>query len=403
MKKIITIAILLTTVITANAQKFDELAKTPPMGWNSWNKFQCDISEKLIRETADAVVSTGLKDAGYIYVNIDDCWHGTRDVSGFIQPDAKRFPSGMKALADYVHSKGLKIGIYSDCGNQTCGGRPGSRGHEYQDALTYAQWGIDYLKYDWCHAEDLKAPGAYATMRDAIHEAGRPMVFSLCEWGDNKPWLWASNVGHLWRTTGDITACFDCILDHKTWHQSGVLQILDLQKPIRQYAGPGHWNDPDMLEVGNGMSTTEDRAHFTLWCMLSAPLILGNDLQNMNTETMKIISNPRVIALDQDADGIEAFPQSESKGVEFWFKPLSGGDWAFCALNRTTNSADFNFDWKTAKVADESFSKREAHLDTTVYALHDLWADKDAGTTTDALQGTLAAHDVLVLRLTAKK
>ena len=181
----------------------------------------------------------------------------------------------MKALADYVHAKGLKLGIYSDAGSKTCGGRPGSRGYEYQDALTYAKWGVDYLKYDWCSTDSLHAPGAYMTMRDALAKAGRPIVFSLCEWGTSKPWKWASNVGHLWRTTGDITACFDCIKDHVTWKAFGVMQILDMQQGLRMYAGPGHWNDPDMLEVGNGLTPNEDRAHFAMWSMLAAPLIAG--------------------------------------------------------------------------------------------------------------------------------
>jgi alpha-galactosidase len=225
---------------SASAQKFDQLALTPPMGWNSWNHFACDVSEDLIRQTADAMVASGMKDAGYQYINIDDCWHGERDAQGFIQPDPKRFPSGMKALGDYIHSKGLKFGIYSDAGSKTCGGKPGSRGHEYQDAQTYAQWGVDYLKYDWCNVEGLKAEGAYQTMRDALHAAGRPIVFSICEWGDNQPWLWAKDVGHLWRTTGDIYACFDCKINHSTWNSWGVLQILDKQKGLREYAGPGH-------------------------------------------------------------------------------------------------------------------------------------------------------------------
>ena len=188
------------------------------MGWNSWNKFPCDVNEQVIARCADAMATNGMKDAGYQYINIDDCWQGERDAQGFIHRRMRRkFPSGIKALADYVHAKGLKLGIYSDVGDKTCGGRPASRGHEYQDALSYAQWGVDYLKYDWCNAEGLKAEGAYATMRDALRTAGRPMVFSMCEWGKNKPWLWAKDVGYLWRTTGDITACFDCEIDHTTW------------------------------------------------------------------------------------------------------------------------------------------------------------------------------------------
>ncbi len=398
MKKIFSLVFCLVCAC-AFCQKFDELAKTPPMGWNSWNKFQCDVSEQLIRETADAMATNGMKDAGYQYVNIDDCWHGERDAQGFIHPDPARFPSGMKALADYVHSKGLKLGIYSDAGAKTCGGRPGSRGHEYQDALTYAQWGIDYLKYDWCGGDDLKAEGAYATMRDAIHAAGRPMVFSMCEWGQNKPWLWASNVSHLWRTTGDINNCFDCKIDHGNWNQWGVLQIIDQQKPLREYAGPGHWNDPDMLEVGNGMSVNEDRAHFSMWCMLAAPLISGNDLRHMNPETLRILTNKEVIAIDQDKLGVEGFVYSTNNNVETWFKPLENGDWAMCVLNRNQEAKQISFDWKNENVADE-FSKRAARFDTATYEWRDLWAKDKTGTTQKILTAEIPGHDVLLLRLT---
>ena len=209
------VSILLSPV--AVGQKFQGLALTPPMGWNSWNTFACNVDEVLIREAADAIVASGMKDAGYQYVVIDDCWHGKRDSLGFIHPDPQRFPSGMKALADYVHSKGLKFGIYSCAGDQTCGGHPGSRGHEYQDAITYAQWGVDFLKYDWCNTDGLNSVGAYTTMSKALRAAGRPVVFSLCEWGDTKPWEWGKDVGHLWRTTGDITDCFDCEVNHGAW------------------------------------------------------------------------------------------------------------------------------------------------------------------------------------------
>ncbi|MFJ1470493.1 glycoside hydrolase family 27 protein, partial [Massilia orientalis] len=246
---------------TSWAQKAEGLASTPQMGWNSWNKFACEIDERLIRETADAMVKQGLKDAGFQYVNIDDCWQGQRDTDGNIQPDPKRFPSGMKALADYVHGKGLKLGIYSDAGATTCGGRPGSRGHEYQDARTYASWDIDYVKYDWCNTPSMNAEAAYTTMRDAIAKAGRPMLFSLCEWGMSKPWEWAGQVGHSWRTTPDIYNCFDCEFSPGLSTGLGVLRILDKQAGLRKFAGPGHWNDMDMLEVGNGMSEDEDRAH----------------------------------------------------------------------------------------------------------------------------------------------
>lgn len=379
-------------------QKFEQLALTPPMGWNSWNKFGCNVNEALIRETADAMVASGMKDAGYLYVNIDDCWHGKRDALGFIQPDPERFPSGMKALADYVHAKGLKLGIYSDAGWKTCGGRPGSRGHEYQDALTYAKWGVDYLKYDWCNTEGLKAEGAYLTMREALYAAGRPMVFSICEWGTDKPWEWGKKIGHLWRTTGDIYNCFDCVKDHGTWKSWGVMQILDMQKGLREHAGPGHWNDPDMLEVGNGMSTGEDRAHFSMWSMLAAPLIAGNDLRNMSRETREILTNREVIAVNQDALGVQGFRYSAKDNVEVWFKPLKDDEWAMVILNRNTSARKVSFDWKSEKIADP-LSKRDASFDTTEYSLRDLWAGRDLGTTRRALSADVAPHDVLMLRL----
>lgn len=384
--------------INAHAQKFEQLAQTPPMGWNSWNKFGCNVNEALIRETADAMVASGMKDAGYLYINIDDCWHGQRDALGFIEPDPKRFPSGIKALADYIHAKGLKLGIYSDAGWKTCGGYPGSRGHEYQDALTYAKWGVDYLKYDWCNTEALNAEGAYLTMRDALHAAGRPIVFSICEWGSSKPWEWGPKIGHLWRTTGDIYNCFDCVQDHGTWKQWGVVQILDMQKGLRAHAGPGHWNDPDMLEVGNGMSVNEDRAHFSMWCMLAAPLISGNDLRHMSAETKEVLTNREVIAVNQDPLGIEGFQYSAKDGVEVWFKPLKDGDWAVVFLNRNTSPRQVTFDWKSEKVVD-SLSNRAARFDTTVYSLRDLWARRDVGTTTRPLSADLPPHDVLMLRL----
>ncbi|MCX6168223.1 MAG: glycoside hydrolase family 27 protein [Ignavibacteriales bacterium] len=381
-----------------SGQKFDKLALTPPMGWNSWNKFGCDVNEQIIRDVVDAMVSSGMKDAGYQYINIDDCWHGKRDSLGFIHPDKNKFPSGMKALADYIHSKGLKIGIYSDAGNQTCGGKPGSRGYEYQDAITYAQWGIDYLKYDWCNTDGLNAEGAYQTMRDALFNAGRPVVFSLCEWGNNKPWKWGKNVGHLWRTTGDINACFDCKNDHGSWVSWGVTYILDMQDGLREYAGPGHWNDPDMLEVGNGMSTNEDRAHFSMWCMLAAPLIAGNDLKNMKQETKEILINRDVISVDQDSLGIQGFKYSSKEGVEIWFKPLVKDQWAMCILNRNSRPQKVLFDWGKEKVID-TLSKKDTDFSNSKYSLYDLWAKKNLGTTSEILNVSLQSHDVLMIRL----
>ncbi|HEV8443558.1 MAG TPA: glycoside hydrolase family 27 protein [Steroidobacteraceae bacterium] len=385
----------------AMAQKFAGLANTPQMGWNSWNKFGCNVSEQLIRETADALVSSGMKDAGYQYVNIDDCWHGERDARGFIQVNAQRFPSGMKALADYVHARGLKLGLYSDAGWKTCGGRPGSRGHEYQDALTYAQWGVDYLKYDWCDTNGLKAEGAYLTMREALRAAGRPVLFSLCEWGDSKPWEWAKDVGHSWRTTGDIYPCFDCIQDHGTWKSWGVLQILDKQDGLRKYAGPDHWNDMDMLEVGNGMSVNEDRAHFSIWAMMASPLITGNDVRSMSKETAGILTNKSMIAVSQDALGVQAFRHAARDGLEYWFKPLAGGAWAFMALNRNQEARRASFDWMAEKVVDE-LSGRALDAGQSSYQLRNIWTGAAAGSTKKALSAEVPGHDALMLRLSAK-
>jgi alpha-galactosidase len=396
--KLILSIVLLAAGASAPARKFDQLAPTPPMGWNSWNKFGCNVSEQLVRETADALVKSGMKAAGYQYVTIDDCWQGERDAQGFITADRQRFPSGMKALADYLHGLGLKLGIYSDAGDKTCGGRVGSRGHEYQDAQTFASWGVDYLKYDWCNTEDLKPQGAYTTMRDALWAAGRPIVLSVCEWGNSKPWEWAAAVGHLWRTTGDVYPCFDCRKDNGTWYSWGILQILDLQKGLRQYAGPGHWNDPDMLEVGNGMAVHEDRAHFSLWSMLAAPLFAGNDVRAMSPEVSAILTNREVIAVDQDRLGIAGFLHSSQGGVEVWYRPLDGGAWALCALNRTARPQKLQLDWKKQAVTD-SLAKREARFGTTLYRIRDLWTKTDLGTTKDVLDAELPSHDVLMLQL----
>jgi alpha-galactosidase len=397
MKKIFFLIGLIVS-ISIYGQKFNQLALTPPLGWNSWNKFACDVNEEMIRQIADAMVSSGMKDAGYQYIVIDDCWHGQRDSLGFIHPDAKRFPSGIKALADYVHSKGLKFGIYSDAGAQTCGGRPGSRGHEYQDAITYAKWGVDYLKYDWCNTDNINAKGAYTTMRDALYASGRPVLFSMCEWGSSKPWEWAKETGHMWRATGDIYPCFDCEMKHPGWSQWGVIQILDMQKDLRNYAAPGHWNDPDMLEVGNGMTVNEDRAHFSMWCMLTAPLIAGNDLRNMNKETNEILTNREVLAIDQDSLGIECFKYRVIDSVEIFAKPLKGGDWAITFLNRSVKIKKIEFDWKQQNIVDDFF-KKEIKFEKDVYNIRDLWAKKPIGKTDKPLKADIPGHDVLMVRL----
>ncbi len=381
-------------------QKFEGLALTPPMGWNSWNHFACNVDENMIMEVANTMAENGMKDAGYLYVNIDDCWHGKRDSLGFIHPDPDRFPSGMKALADYVHSRGLKLGIYSDAGWKTCGGRPGSRGYEYQDAMSYASWGVDYLKYDWCSTEGLNAEGAYLTMRDALFAAGRPIVFSICEWGDNQPWEWAEDIGHLWRTTGDIFNCFDCIEDHGSWNSWGVLQILDMRDntELRKHAGPGHWNDPDMMEVGNGMSVPEDRAHFSLWCMLAAPLIAGNDIRSMSPETLEILTNELAISVNQDPSGIQGYKQWEENGLELWVKPLDGQRWAACFLNRGTENASLEFNWASHPFRDE-MTGLSADFKKTPYKTVNVWNEGEDNDTRETLKTSIGGHDVHMLIL----
>lgn len=400
MKKIALLVMVVALGLVVNAQKDSTLALTPPMGWNSWNIYACDINEQLVREVADAIVDRGLKDVGYEYVVIDDCWQIGRDSLGFIQYDPEKFPSGIKALADYIHDRGLKFGIYSDAGWKTCGGRPGSRGHEFQDAMKYAEWGVDYLKYDWCYTEGLKAEGAYLTMRDALAAAGRPIVFSMCEWGTAKPWKWASDVAHLWRTTGDICAKWEGHIEHGTWKAWSVMTILDMQvrDSVRYYAGPGHWNDPDMMEVGNNLTQSENRAHFSMWSMLAAPLIAGTNLQHAPQDVIDVLTNKEVIDVNQDVLGIQGFRFSKKDSLEVWYKPLENGDWAVCFLNRDSVDHTINYDWKSTVVVDD-FSERDCDFANTDYLIRDLWQHKDIGKTKKPLKATVPSHDVLMLRL----
>ena len=385
MKKLLVLAALLLMFSVANVNALDNgLAKTPPMGWNSWNKFGCNVSEKLIKEMADAMVMSGMRDAGYVYLVIDDCWQVGRDAQGNILPDPQRFPSGMKALADYVHAKGLKFGIYSDAGTLTCQKRPASRGYEFQDARQYAAWGVDYLKYDWCSTSTQNAAASYAIMRDALLKAGRPIVFSICEWGTAKPWLWARDVGNLWRTTGDIQDCWDCKRD---WGGMGVVHILDLQDGLESYAGPGHWNDPDMLEVGNGgMTATEYRAHFSLWCLLSAPLMAGNDLRSMPAEIKEILTNREVIAIDQDALGLQGRRVKREGDREVWMKQLADGGRAVVLLNRGAKAAELSLSW-----TDLGYPP---HLSARV---RDLWTGKDLGQLSGNFSSEVPSHGVVMV------
>jgi alpha-galactosidase len=400
------IAVLMVSAIlsSVHAQKFDNLALTPPMGWNTYNTFAGNFNEKLICEMADILVSSGMKDAGYRYIIIDDNWTSTRDSLGFLTVDKSRFPSGLQALSDSLHAKGLKLGLYSDAGYKTCGGFIASRGHEYQDALMFARWGCDYLKYDWCNSEGINAVGAYTTMRDAIYAAKRPMIFSICEWGSNHPWEWAASVGHLWRTTGDITACWDCVDTHGGAYNSyGIMEILDMQEGLRKYSAPGHWNDPDMLEVGNGnLTASENRAHFSLWAMLDAPLIAGNDLRTMSQEVLAILTNKEIIAIDQDSLGIQGYKYGVNDSVETWIKPLSKGDWAVCFLNRSMQKQKIDFDWPKNIISDE-LSKRTLNTTETKYTIRNLWIKKIIGTTEKKLTADLASHDVLMLKLSKEK
>ena len=384
------------------------LAATPPMGWNSWNFFARKVTDQDIRNAADQLVATGMRDAGYVYVNIDDTWEGERDANGVLRSNEK-FPD-MKALADYVHSKGLKLGIYSGPGSKTCAGFEASMDHEVQDAQLYASWGIDYLKYDLCSfrrdvmaakAPDDKAEqmrvmiGAYEKMGKALKESGRPIVYSLCQYGWDAPWEWAPALGgNLWRTTGDIQANWNSIYD-----------IINQQAGLSKYAGPGHWNDPDMLEVGNGvnvgsgdhvtkrlLSAAENRSHFSMWAMLAAPLLAGNDLPNMTPEVRDILTNREVIAIDQDKLGQEGTHVYSDGEVDVWTRHLSGGAVAVAVLNA-------GYD----RVASHPF-----RLSLTKLGLHgpqkgkDLWAGKEI-TLTDNMPIELASHDILLVRIALPK
>lgn len=403
MKKYLLIPIVLFPLIIF-AQKFEGLAKTPPMGWNSWNTFKTNISEKLVIEIADNMVSSGMKDAGYTYIVLDDGWMAKeRNKNGDLVPDPVKFPNGFKPVIDYVHSKGLKFGLYNCAGTKTCAGYPASRGYEYQDARLYAALEVDYLKHDWCNTQGISAKEAYITMSNALKVAGRPIVFSLCEWGDNQPWTWAKDMGHLWRISGDIYHCFDCVVDHGGgWKDWGVTYIIDMRKNIRQYSGPDHWNDFDMMEVGNGMSAGEDRAHFSMWCMLASPLIAGNDLRSMTKETTALLTDKEAISINQDPKGVQAYLHQQKDSVDTWIKPLANNEVAICFLNRSKNPVSVTYDWKTNPVMD-TVSKANIDFNTTGYNIKDVWAKKDIGDTKKPWIGIVPGHDVVMLRLSSKK
>jgi len=355
------------------------LAQTPPMGWNSWNHFGSNVDDSIVRAAADKLVSSGLSSLGYIYINIDDCWEGTRDPNGNIVPNGK-FPN-MKALADYVHKRGLKLGLYSTPGPLTCGGYLGSYGYEEQDAKTYASWGIDYLKYDWCSAariytnEQLQA--AFQKMGTALLNSGRPIIYSLCEYGMGDVWKWGTQVGgNLWRTTGDI---------QDNW--KSMTDIGFSQSSVAPYAGPGHWNDPDMLEVGNGgMSSTEYRTHFSLWCLLAAPLMAGNDLSSMSAETLSILGNKEAIAIDQDALGKQATQIVKQGDIQIWSRDLKDGSKAVGLFNTGITAVTITLNFSDIKLN----GKQE---------VRDLWLHKDLGSYKSKFSAKVEPHGVILLKV----
>jgi alpha-galactosidase len=377
------------TVVSVAARRADTfvdngLARTPPMGWNSWNKFGCNVSESLIREVADAMSANGMRAVGYRYVTIDDCWQVARATNGTIVVDSVRFPTGMKALADYVHSKGLGFGIYTDAGRKTCEGRPGSYGFEAIDAKTYASWGVDYVKIDWCNSEGLDAQTQYRIFRDALAASGRKIVFSICEWGTNEPWDWGPSTGNLWRTTGDIA---------DRW--TSLISIVDLSSQYWHVAKPGAWNDPDMLEVGNGgMTQNEYRAHFSLWAMMAAPLIAGNDVRTMldstrgAANTRDILLNTDVIAVDQDSLGIQGrIVQASPSELQVWVKPLADGSRAVLLFNRASVATTMTADWGRVGIKTQRARVR------------DLWAHTDSASVDRRYAATVPSHGVVMLRV----
>ena len=353
------------------------LASTPPMGWNSWNHFACEVSDLVIRAQADAMVTSGMKSVGYTYILIDDCWQGGRDAAGYIRPNAK-FPD-MKALADYVHGKGLKIGIYSSPGPKTCGGFAGSFGHEEQDAKTYAAWGMDYLKYDLCSYDGMgDQVAAYKKMGDALKKTGRPMVYALCQYGMQKGWEWGASVGgNLWRTDDDIRDEY-YVMAELGFGQNG----------LEKFAGPGHWNDPDMLEIGNGgMTTDEYRTHMSLWCILAAPLIAGNNLAAMDAETRDLLTNPEVIAIDQDTLGIQGHRIKQEGPIEVWAKPLKDGSTALGLFNRGWGAMPVTLDFRNLGLGDSA-------------SVRNLWAKKDLGSFREKYTAVVPQHGVVMIQLT---
>jgi alpha-galactosidase len=386
MKNVVTlVGCLFSLTLLASAQS-STLAATPPMGWNSWNHFHSKVDDATVRAQADAMVSSGMRDAGYMYINIDDTWEGERDAQGVIHANSK-FPD-MKALADYVHGKGLKLGIYSSPGLKTCAKYEGSYGHEEQDAQTWAQWGIDYLKYDLCSFRDQmkQAPtpqaahkmmvDAYTKMHDALVKTGRPIVYSLCQYGNDAVWRWGASVGgNAWRTTGDIGDRYQS-MERIGFSQAG----------LSKYAAPGHWNDPDMLEVGNGgMNVDEYRTHMSLWALLAAPLLAGNDLSTMTPETVSLLTNREVIAIDQDKAGTQGDRVWAEGPMELWARSLADGSKAVALFNRHPGPMDMHVDFRQLGVNGPA-------------RIRNIWDAKDLASASE-FSATVPGHGVVLLRV----
>ena len=382
------------------------LAATPPMGWNSWNTFGSAIHEDLIRETADALVSTGLKDCGYEYVVIDDCWSvkSGRDGDGNLAADPAKFPNGIQALADYVHEKGLKLGIYSDAAELTCAGYPGSLHFEEQDARLWASWGVDFLKYDYCSApnDQETARERYGRMGAALRGTGREFLYSLCEWGGRSPHLWGPEVGgHTWRVSGDV---FDSwinvwMADWKTYG-IGIDVSLDIAHALQDYGGPGRWNDLDMLVVGlkgkghvpgGGLSPLEYQTHVSMWCMACSPLMIGCDVRAMDAETAGLLSNREVLAVNQDALGVPARRVKQAGACEVWKKPLSDGSLAVALINRGSSGADVSVQAKDVGLLDSPKQVR------------DLWTHSDTDDFGWEMTRRVEPHQTLLLKVTSEK
>lgn len=403
-------AFLLTTAAAAALQvnlsgetlPANGLAPTPPMGWNSWNTFGKNISDDVVRGVADKFIELGLKDLGYQYVVIDDHWEGGRDAAGHLIPHPNKFPGGMKVLADYVHAKGLKLGIYSDASEKTCGGEVGSYGHEADDANTFAGWGVDFLKYDYCGAPDelQECIRRYTIMGKALQATGRPILYSVCEWGPRSPWLWARQAGgNMWRISFDVGDFWDS--PHNAYSCIGILAAIDASANHEKHAGPGGWNDPDMLVVGlgntgnikgGGCTVAEYQTQMSMWCILAAPLMIGCDIRNMSEDTKRILTNAEVIAVDQDQLGKQGHRVARTAATDVWRKPLSGNALAVALLNRDDRELSVTANWKDLKLKEGA-----------AYAVRDLWQHADLGVFKDSFSAKVGPHATVMLKLTTAR